>query len=94
MKVRFKAEKKYRDELPKWEFSKFCLVFFESLLKVGNSALVKSFLTDLCPCLGGVEDNDTLISSIVAPLHAYDWNDIGSEFQTSLGKLLSQTMNL
>ncbi|EEY53490.1 uncharacterized protein PITG_07148 [Phytophthora infestans T30-4] len=83
---RFKTEVDYSSP---YGFSiEFCLLFCELVLEAGDSDLVSFFFTKLCPKLGDIEENETLIPLLVAIIQKYDWSKIGTAVLASLSKAL------
>ncbi|KAG2831177.1 hypothetical protein PC118_g2617 [Phytophthora cactorum] len=72
---------------------KFCRLFCELVLNAGDPALVNFFFTELCPGLGGIGENETLIPSLVAIIRKYDWCEVGPALLSSLSKPNRYTWN-
>ncbi|KAG6964324.1 hypothetical protein JG687_00006036 [Phytophthora cactorum] len=58
-----------------------------------DPALVNFFFTELCPGLGGIGENETLIPSLVAIIRKYDWCEVGPALLSSLSKPNRYTWN-
>ncbi|ETI35840.1 hypothetical protein F443_17888 [Phytophthora nicotianae P1569] len=81
---RFETERDF--SIPLGFSIEFCRLFCELVLDAGDPELVNFFFTKLCPKLGNIGGNDTLVPFLVAIIRKFEWSNIGLALLSSLSK--------